>query len=143
MNSRIICKQPTKESLEGFWDPTFMKYDKVLKIDYLFQNRLHSVTVDDDEDLVIPQPSHAVSDAELEEIRNQRVLECTLLTKKKTVRKIVLVAGLVFVGGLVWWLGDFWPFSSKSSNQNSAKVKSNKGYAYLQSRARPLPVFNL
>lgn len=56
VNSRIICKSPTKESLEGFWDPTFMKYDKCLRIDYLFQNKLHSVTVEDDEDLVIPQP---------------------------------------------------------------------------------------
>ena len=97
-----------------------MKYDKYLRVDYLFQNMLHSVVVEDEEDLVIPQPSHAVSDEALEELRAERQREIELIEKKKRFRKIVFNTGLIVAGTTLWWICGIWPFSSKSSSSSTS-----------------------
>ncbi|XP_055596090.1 dnaJ homolog subfamily C member 11 [Uranotaenia lowii] len=52
-DSRLRLYGSTKSELPGFYDPCFGE-DKLLRIDYEFKNRTYSVSVGDNEDIVIP-----------------------------------------------------------------------------------------
>ncbi|KAK5581141.1 hypothetical protein RB653_001169 [Dictyostelium firmibasis] len=59
-DSKLVLHSNNKKSdLLGFWDPRISE-EKQLKVTYFFQNRLHRITVNDIDQLLIPLKSHLV-----------------------------------------------------------------------------------
>ena len=53
-NGELHLFESTKANLPGFYDPALGE-DKSLMVQYLYRDRLHSIEVDDDEALLLPQ----------------------------------------------------------------------------------------
>jgi len=58
-DSKLMLHSNKKSDLLGFWDPRIGE-EKQLKVTYFFQNKLHIVVVNDNDQLMIPLRSHLI-----------------------------------------------------------------------------------
>jgi curved DNA-binding protein CbpA len=98
-DSAIIMKEGQSKSwIEGFYDVCEGKQENELYVVYKLGNKLHSSTVGEFEELVIPQPCHVMSSAAVYDWENQFRRKTHKLQAIKSRRRIALYTGLALAG---------------------------------------------
>jgi len=117
----IIRDGSSKSWLEGFYDPT-QGEENFLYCVYKLGGKLHSVTVNDWEELVIPQQSHLMNDKQCKTWEKQFALHSDRLNDIaiKRRRRYLALAGLTCVG-----IGAFVYYKHRQSQSQAASNKNN------------------
>eukprot|EP00455_Lapot_gusevi_P024839 TRINITY_DN2594_c0_g2_i1.p1 TRINITY_DN2594_c0_g2~~TRINITY_DN2594_c0_g2_i1.p1 ORF type:complete len:167 (-),score=13.70 TRINITY_DN2594_c0_g2_i1:19-519(-) len=115
----IVAGRGSKESLEGFYDVSFGRGGpKRLQVIYKLGDVVHETTVEDDEDLVIPQADHVIPAEELEQDRLAQIAN-KVSTPRSRVRVGRVLLGVAAIAGVFFlYKNKLWPFAKSFNWKN-------------------------